>query len=483
MVYGARQQGPVTFLAWTDHYSESRRVVYELALGIGSTVYKGDFHFDPGRVQWVLKMKPYSVPAGGVVRYFQSRTVSNDKKFLYVGSTGADVVVYRRDMTVFRSLIPVCPGGVQSLLILPNDDLLCGGGDGVLRKLVGEDMSWTMVQEAPLDGSIVSLSLSQNNSEVIIGTSSGNIYRCLIDSLTSSLICEGCTAAITCTAVGTQPNILATGAANGEIKVWDTTDYTCLASLRMPKSGAVLCLCILDDNSVISGWEDGFIRCHDLVSLNKQLWYLPQAHRGGTNTISACTSQSLQYFVSGGNDGAVRVWRLSNRELVTQYTEHTKGVSKVLIDIDSPNIVHSASFDSSVLTYDLSTERRKICHIFKGGSITHMTQRHDSEKELITCDTSGRLLHWDCDIRDPVLTVQDAGNASLRVCSVSPTGRFLAFAGDDSILKILDIVTSRIISLGQGQSSGIRTISWMPDEKQVVTGGDDRCLVLWNFFI
>ena len=31
-----------------------------------------------------------------------------------------------------------------------------------------------------------------------------------------------------------------------------------------------------------------------------------------------------------------------------------------------------------------------------------MTQRIDSEKELITCDVNGRLLTWDCDYREPV---------------------------------------------------------------------------------
>jgi hypothetical protein len=42
---------------------------------------------------------------------------------------------------------------------------------------------------------------------------------------------------------------------------------------------------------------------------------------------------SLQYIVSGGGDGAVRVWKMSNRELVTQYTEHRRGVSKVRVTV------------------------------------------------------------------------------------------------------------------------------------------------------
>jgi hypothetical protein len=31
-----------------------------------------------------------------------------------------------------------------------------------------------------------------------------------------------------------------------------------------------------------------------------------------------------------------------------------------------------------------------------------MSQRLDSEQELVTCDGNGRLLFWDCDVADPV---------------------------------------------------------------------------------
>lgn len=36
------------------------------------------------------------------------------------------------------------------------------------------------------------------------------------------------------------------------------------------------------------------------------------------------------------------------------------------------------------------------------GAFQGVTQRMDSENELITCDANGRLLMWDCDYRDPV---------------------------------------------------------------------------------
>lgn len=37
-----------------------------------------------------------------------------------------------------------------------------------------------------------------------------------------------------------------------------------------------------------------------------------------------------------------------------------------------------------------------------GGPISGMTQRLDSENELITCHVDGRLMFWDIDYAEPV---------------------------------------------------------------------------------
>merc|ERR1711916_90709 len=67
-------------------------------------------------------------------------------------------------------------------------------------------------------------------------------------------------------------------------------------------------------------------------------------------------------------------------------------------------------------------------------------------------------------------------------CAVSPTGRFLAFAGDDGSEDPGGNIRQRP-SLGQGHSGSIKALSWTPDERQLVTGGDDHCLCIWNFYL
>ena len=67
----------------------------------------------------------------------------------------------------------------------------------------------------------------------------------------------------------------------------------------------------MDDDSVVAGWKDGFIRAFDRTNGNK-IWEIANAHRGSVTAVYA----DANYILSGGQDGAVRVWARSNRKLL-----------------------------------------------------------------------------------------------------------------------------------------------------------------------
>ncbi len=492
-------KSPVTTLTFTFQTRGRQYTSYDLVVGSGQVVSAGLLQYDPSRVQWQLKMTKFAVPsAGGLARSYTCAGVSPDFKSLYIGTTAGEMMVYMRESAVFRACIPVCTAGVNAIAVLSDGGVVCGGGDKTIKVLYGDgDMSWELRRESVLDGPVRSVSALTNGTEVLVTCASSTIYRCLLSDLTSNVVGVGHTQAISCLSFaqtrdiqaarnGPLPNngtFFATGTIAGELRVWDVADYACVAVTSYPKSGAVLAVSMPDNQMVISGWADGFVRCHDSQTLNRQLWYIATAHRGGCTSIATYIDDKLQYVVTGGADGAVRVWRLSNRELVTQYTEHTKCVARVLVDHTKPNIVHSVSIDCSVLSYDLKSARRIISHLVTTGSLCDMTQRRDSEKELITCDNQGRLLHWDIDVRDPVVAVQDPTKGALKCVSISPSGRYLAFAGDDCLLKVLEVSTNAVLSIGQAHSGGISALLWTNDERQIITGGADTCLCVWNFYL
>jgi hypothetical protein len=143
VVYGFKLLAPVSVLKWADQKKEKHHIAYELMLGVGGSLTRGMFSYDPNRMQWTMTWTPFQVPVNGsLIRQFHSIDISKDGIFVYVGTTNGEMMVFRRDTMVFRACIPVCTNGLQDLVTLPDDTVLCGGGDGALVKLVGRDMAW-----------------------------------------------------------------------------------------------------------------------------------------------------------------------------------------------------------------------------------------------------------------------------------------------------------------------------------------------------
>jgi len=65
-------------------------------------------------------------------------------------------------------------------------------------------------------------------------------------------------------------------------------------------------------------------------------------------------------------------------------------------------------------------------------------------------------------VREAVYAIQDPTRKCLKCCSISPSGRYLAFSGEDSYLKIIDILDNQVVSLGQGHSGTVNKLCWTP---------------------
>ena len=84
---------------------------------------------------------------------------------------------------------------------------------------------------------------------------------------------------------------------------------------------------------------------------------------------------------------------------------------------------------------------------------------------------------------EPVGSVQDPARFPIKTCAVSPSGSFLAFAGEDSHVKVLRLSDMAELAVGYGHSLTVRTLAWTPDERQIVSGGEDCSICVWNFFL
>jgi WD40 repeat protein len=402
------------------------------------------------------------------------------------------MVVFNTEARIFRGAIPVASNGIFSMAVAEAGVVFAGAGDGSIKRLEGSDMEWKCTGESVLEGKVHALTTRTATRDeadavgdvvLLAGTTAGRVYTALASDGISVASQElGHVAAVTCVAFGrSRSDVVATGSVDGSIRVWDLSDYGVLQASVGPCEVCSLWLDDELDGTLVSGWSDGVVRGFE-GGTGREIWR-NKAHRGRVNSVTG-TDIAL---VTCGDDGKVVVWARRTRELLCQFAEHRKPALEVLVDVSADHLVHSVGADHAVYTYDLRTERRIVGHQLNQhgfvGSFTCMSQRIDSEQELVTGGVDGKLLFWDCDVPDkPVLALQDPSKSRVNAITVSPSGKFVAICSEDQNLKVFHVDRQLLVAAKIGHTASVADVQWSPDEKQLVTVGHDACVSVWNFF-
>ncbi|KAH8086689.1 WD repeat-containing protein [Aureococcus anophagefferens] len=350
---------------------------------------------------------------------------------------------------VYRASVPICTGGLLALALKPGGGadgrpaVFAGGGDGVVRRVDGYDMRWRLT------------AVPRARSRCRVGVPARRPGA---------------------------GGVFASCASDGEVVVWDlstydaiaTTKRACAAPKGRPADAAErprrvaqrrrrACLAWVTDVAVVAGYGDCHVRCFSAADGALE-WAIPTAHRRPVSAIACHVEQKLAYL----------------------FAEHHKGVTGLVVDAADPRLFHSGGLDCAVFTHDLRSEKRTVSHMMREGAFTGLSQRKDSERELITCDANGRVLFWDCDVPEPILGVSVDGT-TVACVAVSPSGRYFVLCRDE-MLTIFELDANsatahpKPIAEGWAHSANVTKVQWSPDERQLVSIGADSCICIWNLF-
>jgi WD40 repeat protein len=485
-IYGRRTEQLTTMLVFSQPYMGpgSRYPYYHLCTADDQNVLLHTVEFDLRTMSYALRSDDFQLPAAGLQRRYTCGSIIGD--FLVAGTHAGDICVFSMTHRVFRTSVPVCNGGVVSLV--PSDQgIFIGGGDGKLKTLAGADITWEVLAEATLEFSqapISSLSLSADRVELVAGTVHGKIFRVLTSDLSSVLVEASHTGPVNDVAFPPGvSDVAATVSEQGELFVWDLSTYAHISSAVVSSAGR--CVSMTGTHETLVGYEDGFVRawCTESGQHGRLMWQIANAHRGAVT----CIAQSNDVIITGGEDMVTRVWHRSTRELLTQFQKHRKAVAAVKLDEEIKHYFHTCAEDRTVCTYDLKQNKTVVVHTIQAGNMTGLSQRKDHEKEMVTCGLDGRILFWDVDYADPVGALSPSvpfheGTSKLTCVSISPSGRFMACAGAEHLLYLFDLQSCEQMQTLEGHSKAVKSLAWSGDERQIITVSDDGCMAVWNFF-
>ena len=180
------------------------------------------------------------------------------------GTSGGEICIFSIYSSIYRATMPISSNGLFSLA-LADDFVYVGSGDGKVKKLSIAAGKWSLTHEAQLDSRVVSVCLSNDKKELIVGTSGGKLFRMLTADLSFMLHTDAHTGCIN--DLSFPPNrsdqFLSIDE-NGAVKMWDLSEYKSILTIHPGKVAKGSSCCIAtDDLSIVTGWRDGFIRCYD----------------------------------------------------------------------------------------------------------------------------------------------------------------------------------------------------------------------------
>jgi len=432
--------------------------------------------------RWILD--PYTgdlasegMNMGAQVRDYTDIAFSPDGDFLYAASTTGDFICIQVRSLIMRNILSVCSGGVRSLCCLPNGAVVAGGGDGSITLFSGKGDALVDDRRVYVAGAVNSISCSADGGELLAGTSEGYTYRVPMADFQAHLHSENHSQRVNGVAfpIGVSDRF-ATCSADGTIRVWDLNDYSVPMRALVRDGGEPSCLAYAIE-CIISGWLDGILRCHDCET-GELLWEIQDAHAGGVASVTVAHNQ--RFFVSGGEDGEVRVWDIKSRELVCNLKEHKQRVTQVECFADD-SLALSCSRDKSIMCWDLRNECRVTGLVQKMGGLNCLALCPD-QNTFLTAGQEKRITYWDVREPDPIQVIDPAHDGEATSICLSSSGVYFCTGGTDQQVKLWTVEGGKLVADGVGHSAQIKSIKMSPDDRQIISVGEDGNIFVWNVY-
>lgn len=262
--------------------------------------------------------------------------------------------------------------------------------------------------------------------------------------------------------------ILASGSADGNVKLWDTSSGKQIRSLIRHPYPIISIAFSPDGNILATGSDSGVITLWDLNYKEKIRTF--KEHEG--KVCSILFSNDGKFLISSSEDKTIRLRDMKSGKEIKVLREHTGSVNSIAISRDNKILV-SGSSDGTVIIWDVLT-RQSIKKI-KTDPINSIALSPDV-KFIAVGSTDGKINILDLEsATEKVSFTNQKGFIGIGSClHFSPDGRLIASGSSDSSLIIIELNSGKVVSNLKLHKKGINSIAFSPDGKIIASAGDDN---------
>ncbi|RKO90186.1 WD40-repeat-containing domain protein, partial [Blyttiomyces helicus] len=369
--------------------------------------------------------------------------------------------------------------GIISVALSKKDDMvIVGCGDGTIAALKLPKLN--IIKSAKVSGSVTSITFTDDN-HFHAGTAYSNIYRVAVADFAPVLMSTCHYAPVNDICFPEDSSEVFATASDTDIRVWNASTSAELLRIAVPN---LECKCIMfkkDGSSLISGWNDGKIRAFGPQSGRLQ-YVINDVHKRGVTALAVAEPFNQRgdfRIVSGGEDGQVRVWKITQQVQILEdaMKEHKGTVTCIKIRKNNLECVSSSS-DGSCIIWDLTRYVRN--QVLFAPSFFKAVCYYPDESQLLTSGTDRKVGYWEAFDGSLIRELEASQSDAINGLDITADGRLFVIGGSDKLVKVYQYEEGDVVFVGIGHSTDIMKVKISPDQRHVVSVSAEGAIFSWS---
>jgi WD40 repeat protein len=228
-----------------------------------------------------------------------------------------------------------------------------------------------------------------------------------------------------------------------------------------------------DSKTFVTGHEDGIVRLWD--ALTGQLIYSCTGHQDSVRAVAI--SADCSWFISGSRDQTIKRWELKTGNCLTTYKGHTNSLRSVVIAPKGDRII-SGSDDQTIKHWDVDTGRCLNTYRGHEKSVRAVTISPDSYW-VVSGSVDKTLKRWDIKT-GKCLNTYGGHTDWVWAVAISSDGKWLVSASIDKTLKRWNTDTGECLNTYEGHADWVWAVAISSNGKWIISASNDKTLKRWN---